>query len=116
LLEIAGVGLSLHKRYGVYLDVVGIATVPENYAEQLTEISGGEFQNIQFFALDSYDTVLAKIEQNIQRDRNDVKHLARVVPFDLEILKDRDEKELRVGLDPTTLQRDRAKFFVSDFA
>ena len=38
---------------------------------------------------------LAKIERNIQRDRDDVKYLAKIVPFDLEILKNRYETELR---------------------
>jgi len=98
LLEIAGEGSALHQKCGVYLDVVGIATVPENYAERLTEIFTGEFQNIRLFALDPYDIALAKIERNIQRDRDDVKHLARVTPFDLEVLKERYEKELRVYL------------------
>lgn len=98
LLEIGGEGSPLHKKHGVYLEVVGIATVPENYAERLTEIFEGEFQNIRLFALDPYDVALAKIERNIQRDRDDVKHLARVTPFDLETLKDRYEKELRVYL------------------
>ena len=36
-----------------------------------------------------------QLERNIQRDRDDVKHLAKVVPFDLEILKERYQKELR---------------------
>lgn len=98
LIKIAGKGSPLHHKYGIYLDVVGIATVPENYEERLTEIFKSEFQNIKLLALDPYDTALAKIERNIQRDRDDVKHLARVVPFDLEILKERYEKELRIYL------------------
>jgi hypothetical protein len=98
LLEIAGEGSPLHRKHGVYLDVVGIATIPENYDERLTEIFAEEFQNIRLFALDPYDIALSKIERNIQRDRDDVKHLARVTPFDLEVLKDRYEKELRVYL------------------
>jgi hypothetical protein len=38
---------------------------------------------------------LAKIERNIQRDRDDVRVLARAVPFDLDVLKERYESELR---------------------
>lgn len=98
LIEKAGKGSQLHHKYGIYLDVVGIATVPENFDERLTEIFQGEFQHIKLFALDPYDIALAKIERNIQRDRDDVKHLAKVVPFDLEILKERYEKELRIYL------------------
>lgn len=98
LLEIAGKGSPLYQKHGVYLDVVGIATVPENYEERLKKIFTGEFQNIHLFALDPYDIALAKIERNIQRDRDDVKHLARVTPFDIEILEKRCEEELRVYL------------------
>ena len=46
-------------------------------------------------ALDPYDLALSKLERNIQRDRDDVKHLARTVPLDLEVLKERYQKELR---------------------
>jgi hypothetical protein len=38
---------------------------------------------------------LSKLERNIQRDRGDVKHLAKAVPLDLEVLRDRYQKELR---------------------
>jgi U3 small nucleolar RNA-associated protein 14 len=46
-------------------------------------------------ALDRYDLALSKLERNNQRDRDDVKYLARTVPFDLAVLKERYEKELR---------------------
>ncbi len=98
LIEIAGESSPLHRKYGVYLDVVGIATVPENYEERLTKINTDEFQNIKLFALDAYDIALAKIERNIQRDRDDVKHLARVTPFNVKILESRYKNELRVCL------------------
>jgi hypothetical protein len=38
---------------------------------------------------------LSKLERNIQRDRDDVKHLARTIPLNLDVLKDRYQKELR---------------------
>ncbi len=75
--------------------IVGVATLTENYEERLTEIFAGEFQSIRLFALDPYDIALAKIERNIDRDREDVKYLARVVPFDLQILENRYFNELR---------------------
>ena len=55
----------------------------------------GAFKHIRLFALDPYDLALAKLERNIQRDRDDVKHLARTIPFDLDVLTARYEKELR---------------------
>lgn len=41
---------------------------------------------------------LSKIERNTQRDRDDVKHLARTVPLDLGILQERYQTELRPDL------------------
>ena len=92
--EAAGEGSPLHKKYGVYLDRVGIATLPENYADRTSEIFIGCFQNLKLFALDPYDIALAKIERNIDRDREDVKFLAEAVPFDLKILEELYIKEL----------------------
>jgi hypothetical protein len=55
----------------------------------------GAFRRLRLLAFDPYDLALAKLERNIQRDRDDVKHLARTIPFDLEAFKDRYLKELR---------------------
>ncbi len=98
LIEHAGEGSPLHKKHGIYLDRVGVAALPENYEDRLTEIFAGEFQFLKLFALDPYDIALAKIERNIDRDREDVKFLAETVPFDLEILRERYFKELRPAL------------------
>lgn len=95
LLETAGEGSLLHKKHLVYLDRVGIATLPENYADRLTETFAGAFERLRLFALDPYDIALAKIERNIDRDREDVKFLAKTVGFDLCILEERYFKELR---------------------
>jgi hypothetical protein len=38
LLELGMQGGVLHKKYKVYLDHVGVAHVPENYEDRLTEI------------------------------------------------------------------------------
>ena len=95
MLELGMQGGPLHKKYKIYLDHVGVAHVPENYEERLSEISPKVFKHLRLFALDPYDLALSKLERNVQRDRDDVMHLARTVPFDLEVLKDRYQKELR---------------------
>jgi hypothetical protein len=59
------------------------------------EIFPKVFKHLRLLALDPYDLALSKLERNIQRDRDDVKHLAKTVPFDLEVLKERYQKELR---------------------
>lgn len=38
MLEFAMRGSPLHKKYKIYLDRVGVAKVPENYEDRLTEI------------------------------------------------------------------------------
>jgi hypothetical protein len=95
LLTFAGQGSALHRQLGVYLDLVTIVAVPEDYDQRLTEMFAGKFQHLRLFALDAYDLALAKLERNIQRDRDDVKYLARTVPFDLAVLRERYERELR---------------------
>ena len=91
-------GSKLHKKYKIYLEIVGIAPVPYDYAQRLIGIYSGTFKHLRLFALDPYDLALSKIERNSQRDRDDVKHLARFVPFDLEVLKKRFEVELKPDL------------------
>jgi hypothetical protein len=88
-------GSTLHKKHGVYLQVVGVAAIPEEYESRLIPILPGGFRYLRLLALDPYDIALSKIERNSQRDRDDVKYLARVVPFDLKILQSRFDRELR---------------------
>lgn len=98
LFEFAGIGSDLFKRHAVYLDPVGIATLPENYEDRLTEIFEGSFECLRLFALDAYDIALSKLERNADVDRQDVKHLARVIPFEPDVLKQRYFDELRIYL------------------
>ena len=98
LLRLAGRGSTLHRKHRVYLDLVTVASVPEDYDRRLTEMFPGTFKHLRLLAFDPYDLALAKLERNIQRDRDDIKHLARTVPLDLEVLRRRYEKELRLYL------------------
>src|SRR5262245_66581713 len=38
LIDLAGKGSELHRKYGIYLDFVTVATVPEDYDQRLTEM------------------------------------------------------------------------------
>lgn len=98
ILELAGKGSRLHKKHRLYIECVTVATIPEDYEERLTEMFPGSFSHLRLLALDPYDIALSKLERNSQRDRDDVKFLAEKVPFDLEVLKKRYEKELRPNL------------------
>jgi hypothetical protein len=95
LMNLAGQGSELHRKHKVYLQLVGLVTLPDSYEERLTEIFPRGFKHLRPLALDPYDLALSKIERNTQRDRDDVRHLARTVPFDLDMLHDRYERELR---------------------
>jgi len=95
LLELGVRGGALHRKYKVYLDYVAVARVPEDYEDRLTEMFPGAYKHLRICALDPYDLALSKLERNIQRDRDDVKHLAHSIPLDMKILKERYEKELR---------------------
>lgn len=44
-------GSELHKRYHVYLQVVGLASIPEGYEARLTEMFPGMFKHLRLFAL-----------------------------------------------------------------
>jgi hypothetical protein len=98
LVKLAGKNSELHKKHGVYLDLVTVATYPENYEERLAEVFPGACQHIHLFALDPYDLVLAKLERNLQRDRDDFAYLAQTVPLDLSILRNRYNDEMRAYL------------------
>lgn len=98
VLQLAGKDSVLHRKYKVYLEYVTIAAVPENYEERLTNMFGRKFKHLRLLALDPYDLALSKLERNSQRDRDDVKYLARKVPFDLRVLEERYTSELRAYL------------------
>jgi hypothetical protein len=87
-------GGPLYTKHKVYLDFVAVACVPEDYEGRLTEMYPQAFRRLRLFALDPYDLALSKLERNIQRDRDDVRFLARTIPFDLEILQEPYRKEL----------------------
>jgi hypothetical protein len=98
LMDFAGEGSPLHKKYKVYLQVVGVAPITINYEDRLTEMFPGNFDHLRLLAFDPYDLALSKLERNTQRDRDDVKHLARTVPLDLRLLETRYIEELRPDL------------------
>src|SRR4051812_5355432 len=47
LMSLAGEGSGLHRKHKVYLQLVGVATVPDNYEERMTEISPGRFNYLR---------------------------------------------------------------------
>jgi Nucleotidyltransferase of unknown function (DUF6036) len=93
--EVAGKGAPLCHKYKVYLDYVAVVQPPYNYEDRLHEMFPGEFRHLRLMAFDPYDLALTKLARNIERDRSDVRHLAKFVPFELNVLRERYLTELR---------------------
>jgi hypothetical protein len=81
-------GSDLHRKYGVYLDLFGVIDAyPDDYPAQL--------EHIRLLAAEAHDLALMKLGRNIERDRADVKFLARQRFITREELRRRYEKETR---------------------
>ena len=93
----AGQGSPLARKYKVHVHRAAVASLPLNYEDRLTEIVAGRFRNIRLFVLDPYDLVLSKWSRNIERDREDVKHLVKTQKLNPATLRER-YKELRANL------------------
>jgi hypothetical protein len=93
--RMAGLGSALARKHKVYVRRTGVESMPESYEERLTELFPGRFKKVRLFVPDPYDLVLSKLTRNIERDREDVKFLARAKRLDPVVLRERYEKELR---------------------
>ena len=89
----------LYKRHGVYIDVVTVADVPDNYDERLTTaLLDASFEKLQFRIFERHDLVLAKIVRNNDKDRADVAAIAGGPGLDIDVLRARYVEELRPKL------------------
>jgi hypothetical protein len=57
-------GSALHKKYGVYLQVVGVAPIPEDYESRLIEMFSGMFTHLHLFGLDLLTTEVFTVDFN----------------------------------------------------
>ena len=95
LSEVGGKGSPLHKAHGVYLQPVGVATIPDTYEMRLVEMFPAVYPKLRLFGLDAYDLALSKLERNSDRDQDDVLHLAQWVPLLPDLLEHRYREEMR---------------------
>lgn len=91
----AGRGSPLARKHRLYFQHVGVASLPESYAERLIELLPRAFQNLKLLALDAHDLALSKLARNHPVDREDVAYLARTVPLHADLLRRRYREELR---------------------
>jgi hypothetical protein len=94
LVGLAGKGSPLHKKHRVYIDMVTVADVPEDYESRLIAVFEGRFKHLNLKAFERHDLVLAKLVRNTDRDRQDVEALARGPGLDVNVLRHRYEHEL----------------------
>jgi hypothetical protein len=112
--HVAMKGGKLHLKYRVYLDYVTLVAHPCDYESRLHEMFPGAFRHLHLMALDPYDLALTRLERSSGRDRSDIQHLARTVPFDLNILSDRYTTELRPYLLNPEREDKTLKFWIED--
>jgi hypothetical protein len=96
LLRLGAQGSDLHRKYRVYLQLVTvIEAYPDNYEERLKEMYPGELTQLRLLAPEAHDLALMKLGRNNERDREDVKFLARRGLITADGLRDRYEQEMR---------------------
>jgi hypothetical protein len=95
LLDAAGKESRLRTRHGIYLDIVGVASAPEDYASRLIPLFRGRWTLLRLFVLEAHDLALTKLERNFERDRGDIEHLARSGFINASVLRQRYFDEMR---------------------
>src|SRR5260370_24352781 len=70
ILELAGRGSPLHKKYRLHIECVTVAAIPEDYEQRLTEMFSGSFFSIRLLALDSQHIALSKTARNKRSGRD----------------------------------------------
>jgi len=107
LQELAGIESPLARKHRVHLQHVAVASLPESYADRLTELFPRRFDRLRLFALDAHDLALSKLARNSPVERDDVAQLARSIPLQAEILRTRYQSELRPIIIGDVAQHDR---------
>lgn len=95
--HIAGRESALCRKYGLYLQNVGIADFPEEYESRLQEIKL-DLRKLKLWALDPYDLLLAKVTRNSPKDQDDAKYLIRKLKLDFQTFSDRWNKEMATSV------------------
>jgi len=109
--KLAGQGSTLARKYRVHLHRAAVASVPDSYDDRLTELFAGHLKKLHLFALDPYDLALSKLSRSEDRDREDVKYLAKTCSLNPNVLRDRYTRELRPILIGDAKQHDETLEF-----
>ena len=93
----AGKGSPLHQKHRVYVERVGVASHPDGYESRLIRVFPF-WSRLKLWALEAHDLALTKLERSIDRDLQDVMHLARAGFLQRETLTERYWSEMRPHL------------------
>jgi Nucleotidyltransferase of unknown function (DUF6036) len=97
--ELAGRRSKLQSEFKVYIQPVGIATYPEDYATRLVRMwPNFKLRKLKLYALEPHDLALTKLERNSDVDRQDVLDLAAAGLLNAKTLRERYVKEFRPNL------------------
>jgi len=93
LQKIAGEGSELHKKHKLYVEYVGVVTMPLEFSSRLTPLPL-TLEKLTIFVPEVYDLILSKLERNGPKDQADVEFLARKYALSYNILRKRFDDEL----------------------
>jgi hypothetical protein len=115
VIELGGFESDLHRRFGVYLDPVTVATAPDEYESRLTPLFPGAWSKVSLYALEAHDVALAKLDRNFERDRDDVQRLARAGHLNRDVLQRRYVEELRPYLSRASWHDQTLRLWIEAF-
>lgn len=98
LIKLAGPDSRLANKHRVHLQLAAVASLPDGHEDRLVEIAPGTLARLRLFAPEAHDLALSKLARNHQIDRDDVAYLARAIPLDAALLRERYVTELRPGI------------------
>jgi hypothetical protein len=93
--QVAGRESKLAGKHRLHFQRVGgVVDLPENYEDRLQELSVN-LKKLRLKVLEPYDLILSKLSRNSQKDREDVKFLARQLGLEFAVAYERFEKEMK---------------------
>ena len=91
--RIAGRNSDLARKHKLFLQMVGVADYPENYASRLMTLTLG-LTKLTLRVLEPHDLLLSKLTRNSPKDMQDVQALARKLDLSFEVMMQRFRTEM----------------------
>lgn len=101
ILAAAGKGSPLHRKYRVFIDLVGVVNFPDGYEARLQR-AWPVWPKLRLWIPEAHDLALTKLERSNERDIRDVMFLAQAGSIHPETLITRFEDEMEMYLGQPT--------------